>query len=114
VQKGASFLAIITNDGWWDNSQGHKQHLSMARIRAIENRRAIARAANTGVSAMINSRGDLMQHLDYSQKGSLRANLSTDTKLTYYTQHGDYIYRIAMLTLALVLLGSFAKKRKRR
>ncbi len=113
VQKGASFLAIITNDGWWDNSQGHKQHLSMARIRAIENRRAIARAANTGVSAMINSRGDLMQHLDYNQKGSLRANLSTDTKLTYYTQHGDYIYRIAMLTLALILLGTFAKKRKR-
>jgi apolipoprotein N-acyltransferase len=113
VQKGASFLAIITNDGWWNNSQGHKQHLSLARLRAIENRRAIARSANTGVSAFINSKGDVIQSLEYNQKGSIQTTLPTNTKITYYTKHGDYIYRIAMLTLVLVLLGTFTKKRKR-
>ena len=113
VQKGATFLAILTNDGWWNNSQGHKQHLSIARLRAIENRRAIARSANTGVSAFINSKGDIIKSLEYNQKGSIQIALPTNTKITYYTKHGDYIYRIAMLTLVLVLLGTFTKKRKR-
>lgn len=113
VQKGATFLAILTNDGWWNNSQGHKQHLSMARLRAIENRRAIARSANTGISAFVNSKGDLIQSLAYGEKGSLQTALPLHTKITYYTKHGDFIFRIAMLTLVLVLFGSFTKKREK-
>ena len=54
VRKGANFLSIITNDAWWDDTQGHKQLLSYTRLRAIETRRAIARSANTGISAFIN------------------------------------------------------------
>ena len=54
VRKGANILAIITNDGWWSESQGYKQHLSYARIRAIETRRNILRSANTGSSAILN------------------------------------------------------------
>ncbi len=45
---------MITNDGWWGNTPGYKQHLSFSRIRAIEMRRSVARSANTGVSAIIN------------------------------------------------------------
>ena len=58
VRNGAQFLSIITNDAWWGNTQGHKQLLSYARLRAIENRRAIARSANTGISAFINAKED--------------------------------------------------------
>lgn len=111
VNKGADFLAIITNDGWWSTSQGHKQHLSLARLRAIENRRSIARSANTGVSALINQRGDIEQSIDYGKKGSLKGKLATSTSRTFYSVHGDYIYRIAMLTLVIILLTSFTRRR---
>jgi apolipoprotein N-acyltransferase len=60
IHKGADFLAIITNDGWWGNTPGHKQHLAYASLRAIETRRSIARSANTGISGFINQRGDLL------------------------------------------------------
>lgn len=112
VKKGADFLAIITNDGWWNTSQGHKQHLSLARLRAIENRRSIARSANTGVSAFINQKGDITQSIDYGKKGALKGTVATSTATTYYTDQGDYIFRIAMLILVIVLLTSFTKRKQ--
>ena len=111
VNKGANFLAIITNDGWWNTSQGHKQHLSLARLRAIENRRSIARSANTGISAFINQKGDIEQSLAYGEKGSLKGEVVTSTKRTFYTTHGDYIYRVSMLTLVILLLTSLTRRR---
>ncbi|MDR3366702.1 MAG: apolipoprotein N-acyltransferase, partial [Prevotellaceae bacterium] len=57
VKKGANVMMIITNDGWWRNTPGHRQHLRYASLRAIETRRSIARSANTGISAIINQRG---------------------------------------------------------
>ena len=112
VKKGADFLAIITNDGWWNTSQGHKQHLSIARLRAIETRRSIARAANTGISALINQKGDLVQSIPYGQKGALNGAISTNKQQTYYTTHGDYIYRVSMFILVIIVLVSFTKRRK--
>jgi apolipoprotein N-acyltransferase len=112
VKKGADFLAIITNDGWWSTSQGHKQHLSIARLRAIENRRSIARSANTGVSAFINQKGDLTQSIDYGKSGALKGTIATSTATTYYTEQGDYIFRIAMLIMIIVLLTSFTKRKQ--
>ena len=112
VKKGADFLAIITNDGWWNTSQGHKQHLSLARLRAIENRRSIARSANTGVSAFINQKGDIINALSYGKKGAVKATIQTNKKTTYYTEQGDYIFRIAMLVMLIVLLTSFTKRKQ--
>ena len=56
-----NLLAIITNDGWWKNTAGYKQHFQYARLRAIEQRKSIVRSANTGISAVINARGDILQ-----------------------------------------------------
>jgi len=112
VNKGADFLAIITNDGWWNTSQGHKQHLSLARLRAIETRRSIARAANTGISALINQKGDILSSIAYGKKGALKGAISTSKEKTYYTIHGDYIYRVSMFVLVLIVLVSFTKRRK--
>ena len=112
IEKGSDFLAILTNDGWWSSSQGHKQHLSLARLRAIETGRSIARAANTGISALINEKGDLLSALPYGSKGSLKGEITRSNRTTYYAQHGDYIYRISMFVLVLILLGSFAKKKQ--
>src|SRR5690606_15737264 len=54
IRKGAQFIAIVTNDGWWGNTSGKDQHLLYAKLRAIENRRWVARSANTGISGFIN------------------------------------------------------------
>src|SRR5690606_29196971 len=61
VRQGAQFVAIVTNDGWWGNTAGKDQHLAYAKLRAIETRRWVARSANTGISAFINQRGDVVQ-----------------------------------------------------
>ncbi len=112
TRKGANFLAIITNDSWWGDTQGHKQLLSYARLRAIENRRAIARSANSGISAFINQRGDVLSRLEYETKGALKGTLKANTKVTFYTQFGDYIARIATFVAGLFfLIGFFVKKK---
>ena len=100
-RKGAQFLSIITNDAWWGNTQGHKQLLSYARLRAIENRREVARSANTGISAFINSKGEIVQKLQYDEEGSLRAMVGVSDKITFYTTYGDYIARICFFLLIL-------------
>ncbi len=112
VQKGADFLAIITNDAWWNVSQGHKQHLSIARLRAIENRRGIARSANTGISALIDEKGNILKSIPYGEKGILRGKIPQNTAQTYYTTNGDYIFRVAMFTLILILFTSFTRRKQ--
>lgn len=101
VREGAEFLSIITNDAWWGATQGHQQLLSYARLRAIENRRAIARSANTGISGFINARGEIEQTLAYNKSGALVGQVERTNKLTFYTQYGDYIARWAILLCLL-------------
>ena len=113
VRNDANFLAIITNDAWWNDTQGHKQHLSLARLRAIETRRDIARSANTGISAFINARGDITSQLAYNQKGALDGQITTNDKLTFYVLAGDYIARISIFIMLFVfLIGFYRKKRQ--
>ncbi|NJY63827.1 apolipoprotein N-acyltransferase [Salinimicrobium sp. CDJ15-81-2] len=115
VNKGANFLAIITNDAWWGNTQGHKQHLSYARLRAIENRRAIARSANTGISAFISEKGEITKTLAYEEQGALRGNVTLNDRITFYTRHGDYIARVSLfLALFIFLFAVIPWKRSRR
>jgi apolipoprotein N-acyltransferase len=59
IRKGANLLTIMTNDGWWDNTPGYRQHMNYARLRAIETRRWIARSANTGISCFIDPAGNV-------------------------------------------------------
>lgn len=112
IRKGANILAIITNDAWWGDTQGHKQHLSYARLRAIETRRDIVRSANTGISALINAKGELLSSLDYDTQGALSGTLTTNDKITFYAWAGDYIARIAMfIALFVFLITMFRKSR---
>ena len=112
VRNGANLLTIITNDAWWNNTQGHKQHLSYARLRAIETRRPIGRSANTGISAMINQKGDIIESLPYNRKGAISGTLHTNEEWTFYTWAGDYIARISLfLFLLLGLITWFRRPR---
>ncbi|MBR5249713.1 MAG: apolipoprotein N-acyltransferase [Bacteroidales bacterium] len=104
VEKGAQVLTIITNDGWWRDTPGYRQHLSYARLRAIELRRSIARSANTGISALINQRGDIIARTNWWKESSLRGSLNLSEDVTFYVRHGDVIARIAQFLAALLSL----------
>ncbi len=111
VRNGADFLTVITNDGWWGNTQGHKQHLSFSKLRAVETRRSVVRSANTGISAVINQKGVLVDQLGYEKKGALRRNIRLNTTMTFYVRYGNYIPRIAIFLGILVLLYVFTIRR---
>ncbi|MCK5823933.1 MAG: apolipoprotein N-acyltransferase [Ichthyobacteriaceae bacterium] len=112
VNNGANMLSVITNDGWWGNSQGHKQHLSFSRLRAIENRRPVARSANTGISALINQKGDIIKSLEYGKKGAIKGDIILNNELTIYTLFGDYIARVAVLIAGIIFVYALTVKKK--
>lgn len=105
VRNGANLLFIITNDGWWDDTPGYKQHLAYAKLRAIENRRSIARSANTGVSAFINQRGDISQPTAWWQEAVITETILANTETTLFTKTGDIIGKSAQLASVLGLLA---------
>lgn len=104
VRRGATLIGIITNDGWWSDSPGYKQHLLYGRLRAIETRRDIARAANTGVSAFINQRGDIVQQLGWWVPGASRYTVHLNDELTFFTRHGELLGYLVQI-LSVLLLG---------
>lgn len=112
VKRGANVLTIMTNDGWWENTDGHKQHLQYAKLRAIETRRWVARSANTGVSAFIDPSGTIVQQLGWNQAGALQQNIYAGNQQTFYVQHGDYIFKIAVACSVFLLLISLRKRSK--
>ena len=104
VRNGAEMIFIVTNDGWWGNTAGHRQHFSYARLRAVETRRSIARSANTGISAFIDQRGDVLQESPYWEPAVLKGKINASDRMTYYVLHGDYLARIAAFVSVLLLL----------
>ena len=107
VKNGANIIFVITNDGWWGDTPGHRQHFEMSKLRAIENRRGIARSANTGISGFINQRGDVVECSNYWEPTALRNTLNVNDDMTFYSRHGDYLYRAATFVACLVLCFSF-------
>ncbi|MCR8558638.1 apolipoprotein N-acyltransferase [Mucilaginibacter sp. BJC16-A38] len=101
VHKGAQFIAIVTNDGWWENTSGKDQHLDYAKLRAIETRRWVCRSANTGISAFINQRGDIVQQSKWWVKTALKQDINLNSDLTFYVIHGDYLAVIGCILAAL-------------
>lgn len=110
VQKGAGLIVVITNDGWWRNTPGYKQHLSFSRLRAIETRRSVARSANTGISCFINQRGDISQPTAWWEEAAIEGSLNLNDKITFYVKHGDYIARVSIFMATLLLLFMAVKR----
>ncbi|BDS11267.1 apolipoprotein N-acyltransferase [Aureispira anguillae] len=105
VKEGAEALFVITNDGWWDNSIGHRQHLYLSSLRAIENRRYVVRSANTGISCFINSRGDVYRASNYDEPIAIRDDIYLNDKTTFYTRYGDLIGRVSILVSIWLLVS---------
>lgn len=104
VDKGAGFMTIITNDGWWRDTPGYRQHLSFASLRAIETRRDIARCANTGISAFINSRGEIVSQTGWDEAVALKGSVSLKDGKTVFVVWGDLIGRISCFVFFLFFL----------
>lgn len=109
VRLGASIVVVITNDGWWGETPGYRQHLLFSVLRAIETRRDVARSANTGVSAFINQRGDILHQTPYWKPAVIAQTLSANNEMTYYVMNGDYLGRVAGYISALIFLVSFTQ-----
>jgi len=109
VKNGSQLLFIITNDGWWQDTPGYKQHLAYGRLRAIEHRRSIARCANTGISCFIDQRGDVHQKTEWWVPATLSGELNANDHFTFYTRHGDQIARASIFFAALLLLFTLVK-----
>ncbi|AYO58442.1 apolipoprotein N-acyltransferase [Chryseobacterium sp. 6424] len=110
VQKGANFLAIMTNDSWWGVTQGHKQLMAYAKLRAIENRREIARSANSGISAHIDARGEVQADTFYGDKTALFAKVNLYEHTTFYTRSGDLLSRLMVFVLGFLVFYTLIKK----
>lgn len=119
VKLGAGLIFVITNDGWWGNTPGYKQHFLFSVLRAIETRRSVARSANTGISAFINQRGDVLEETPYWETAVIKHTLNANYEQTYYTENGDYIARVSAFVSALLIIIAFTqgflrKKEKRK
>jgi apolipoprotein N-acyltransferase len=111
-RKGAEMIFIITNDGWWKDTPGYKQHMSFSRLRAIENRRCVARSANTGISCFINQRGDVLQKTSWWEPAVIKATLLQNKEITFYTKYGDVFGRSFAFVSVLLIIFAFVKKFK--
>jgi apolipoprotein N-acyltransferase len=116
VKQGAQFIAIITNDGWWGNTSGKDQHLLYATLRAIETRRYVVRSANTGISAFINQRGDVIKESKWWTRAALKTDINLNDELTFYVKNGDLIAILASglaVLLALIIpYKTFVNKKR--
>ena len=104
--NGAEVLVNISDDGWYGDTSAPWQHLNMARMRAVENRRWILRDTNTGVTAAIDPYGRVTQSIDRHQFTSLAVRYGFRDDLTFYTRYGDvFALLCGILSLAFVARG---------
>ena len=78
VKNGATWLGIITNDAWWENTPGYHQHYSYAKLRAIEFRKWVARSANTGTSGFIDPVGNSYDETSWYSKTCIQRTISAN------------------------------------
>lgn len=112
VLKGACLIAVITNDGWWGESPGYKQHMSFSRLRAIETRRYVARSANTGISGFIDAKGNVLKKSEYWKEDAIQHKVHLNKELTFYTVYGDILGRCFSFVSVLLILFTFVKRFK--
>ena len=113
VKDGAQFLVNITNDAWFGNTSAPFQHLSMATVRAIENRRFIARAANTGISAIIDATGEIQSTTKLFTEQLLTGTIRPLSIKTFYTRFGDVFAYLSIVFSFFLISFALLKRFKR-
>ncbi len=112
ARNGAEVLVNISDDGWYGDTSAPWQHLNMARMRAIENRRWLLRDTNTGVTAAIDPYGRVRQSIPRHQVDALPAEFGFRDDITFYTAHGDVFAWLCAILSMVVVAGRWEKARK--
>lgn len=103
-KDGGDFMVTVTNDAWFGNTAGPYQNFAMSVFRAVENRKPLIRAANTGISGFIDSHGRVLAQTNMNERRSLTAEIITDPSGTLYSRLGDMLpYFCIILTLVLIV-----------
>ncbi|MFB0506819.1 MAG: apolipoprotein N-acyltransferase [Thermodesulfobacteriota bacterium] len=110
VKEGADFLVTITNDAWFGRTSAPHQHLSMATFRAIENRVSIARAANTGISAFIDAKGEIRKMSSLFTQETLVGQIGPRIEKTFYTRYGNVFALVSSAFAFLCVLLAYFKR----
>jgi apolipoprotein N-acyltransferase len=114
IRNGANIICIITNDGWWQNTPGHKQHMNYARLRAIETRRWVARSANTGISCFIDVYGTVQIPQPWGKTSAIKMHVPTRDEQTFFVRYGDILSRVAVVaSILLIVINIFVTLKKR-
>ncbi len=111
ANMGAELLVNISNDGWFGTSQAAEQHLRMARVRAVENRRWVIRDTNNGITASIDPYGNVYRVMRRDQRNSADVPYDFRTDKTIYTRFGDWFAWMCVLVSA-ILVGITLRKGK--
>jgi apolipoprotein N-acyltransferase len=112
AKGGARLMVNMTNDAWFGTTSGPSQHLAMYPFRAVEHRTALARAANTGISAFIAPTGRILRTLELFKVGIMTERLPLRVRTTLYTRFGDWLPYLS-LGLSLAALGIAARPEPR-
>ncbi len=107
---GANLLINISNDGWFAKSAAAVQHLHMARVRAVENRRWVLRVTNSGITAAIDPYGKIYESMPRDVRGAVDLPYDFRTDSTLYTRFGDWFAWMCVLVSVILLLSTFWKK----
>ena len=99
-----NLIVNITNDGWYGRSSGPYQHLALAKIRAVQEGKFLLRTANTGVSAIINYDGEIVEKIGLGRKGIIDKELVLIKKNTMYSKFGDNVFLFLIILLFFLLI----------
>ncbi|MBF0483868.1 MAG: apolipoprotein N-acyltransferase [Candidatus Omnitrophica bacterium] len=117
VDTGAQFLVNITNDAWFADTKSPYLHLQSSVFRAVENRRSVVRAANTGISCFISPYGKIIRYLMDAKgkatyvEGIAQDNVEVSSQRTFYTRHGNVFIFICIIFFLLGMIGFLIKRR---
>ena len=110
VKKEAEFIALITIDSWWARMSGAFQHQQFAILRAVENRRWIARCAVGGFSCFIDPYGRVYDKTELFTRTTIVRTIGRSSELTFYTRHGEWVGGGCMLIAGFLLAASVGKR----
>ena len=114
VRNGATLIAIMTNDGWWDDSPGYRQHLAFASLRAIETRRDVVRSANTGISCAIDQRGVIQGSTAWWVPDARRYTVQQNSEITFFVCYGDLIGPVSVIAACIFFVIALVRRIRQR
>lgn len=111
VRNGAQIINVVTNDSWYKDTSGVYQHATYSRILAIQNGRYVVRSANTGVSMIIDNKGNIIDQIPPLVPGDISASVKTSNHVTLYNIIGDAFFPVVMIIYFVLCLVYYLKQR---